>query len=710
VAKIQAAIIGTGYIASFHARAIRGAENVELVAVCDANLRSAQSFASNWKVPFVSESLNALLAQRRIDSVHILTPPDQHYPLALSALRSGSHVFLEKPMCTSTAEADDLVTAAAANSLKLGVNHNFLYSAAYERLRAAVQSGKLGPIDHLSITHFYELPQIRFGPYESWMLRDPGNAFLEVGPHLLSALLDLVGTPQKLSVEADHAVTLPNGATVFRRWRIHGDVNQTAVDINVDFGVGFPQRTISVRGKNGTAFLDFDANTCTIDRLTPYSFDLDRYSRSRTQAHQILSQARSTLADYLLTTLKLRYRGGPYQASFYDSVQSFYQSVRTENSLDRRIDGAKGREVIDLCRHVIDAAGLPAARQLPHRASSSIAVKPTVLVFGGTGFIGRELIRQLLAANYNVRAVIHRSGAVLDEFDSEHLEVVRADMGSSADLKSLMAGIEFVFHLARAQANRWDDYLKNDVEPTRLIAEACLTANVKRLVYTGTIASFYTGAKAGTITDQTPLDPKIGRRDYYSRAKAFSESLLLEMHRKQNLPVVILRPGIVIGPFGTPYHWGVGMWTAESICQVWGDGKHKLPFVLVEDVASALVQSIRKPDIEGRTYNLVDLPMLSAQDYLAELQSQTGSKLDVRYPSILTFYTIDLVKWLIKVIVRHPDRARVPSYRDWESRTHKAVFDCALARTELCWKPASDKQRLIKSGIVRALQTWQTGR
>ena len=131
-----------------------------------------------------------------------------------------------------------------------------------------------------------------------------------------------------------------------------------------------------------------------------------------------------------------------------------------------------------------------------------------MLVFGGAGFIGRELIRQLLAANYCVRAVIHRSGSVLEEIDSDRLEIVRGDMSSKTDLERLMSGIEFVFHLARAHAQTWNDYLQHDVEPTRLIAEACLEFGVKRLIYTGTIASYFTGANAGTITEETPLDPQ----------------------------------------------------------------------------------------------------------------------------------------------------------------------------------------------------------
>src|SRR3974390_1528045 len=194
------------------------------------------------------------------------------------------------------------------------------------------------------------------------------------------------------------------------------------------------------------------------------------------------------------------------------------------------------------------------------------------------------------------------SGATLESLnDDDRLEIFRGDLRDKIDLKHAMQGIEFVYHLATSEAKTWDESLRSIVEPIRLVAETCLAAGVKRLVYTGTIDSYYAGTKAGTITEQTSLDPNIGRRNYYARAKAAAEAILMEMHSTQRLPVVIFRPGIVIGRGGNAFHWGVGRFS-ENICEVWGDGSNKLPFVLVADVASALVCGIQVTGIEGRSY------------------------------------------------------------------------------------------------------------
>jgi predicted dehydrogenase/nucleoside-diphosphate-sugar epimerase len=701
----RVAIVGTGYIAEFHARAIQTLPGVELVSVCDANLPRARSFAAEWAVPTAFDSTPSMLAEQPIDVAHVLTPPDRHHSLAKSILQAGSNVFLEKPMCTSILEADELLAIADAKKLLIGVNHNFLFSGAYRILREAVRSGTLGSLDYVCFNYLFELGPIRFGPFDSWMLRAPENVLLEVGPHLVSALLDLVGPPDSVSVRTDRKVQLPNGAHVIRRWRIHMTAGRTAIDININLGPGFNQRTIVARGLFGSAILDFDANTCIVDHRTPLGPDLDRHRRSLLLARQLRLQARRTLTDYALTKLKFRQRGNPYQASILDSIATFYTALRSGKSLDGRIGGKFGRDVIEWCSRIIESADIESISATKPSPRNKAASSPTVLVIGGSGFIGRELVRQLLEAGYGVRAMTRGSSAALEAIGGDRLEIMRGDLRNGSDVAIALQGIEFVYDLATSEVKTWDASVRDIVEPTRQLAKACLAANIKRLIYTGTIDSYYAGSKAGVITEQTPLDRNIGRRNYYARAKAAAENLLFDMHRVQKLPVIVVRPGIVIGEGGNAFHWGVGKFS-ESVCEVWDDGTNKLPLVLVQDVAAALVRCIQTEGIEGQSFNLIDVPVLSAREYLTELQRLAGIKLTIYHRPILWFYLSDLFKWMVKLAVGHPDRTRVPSYRDWESRTQKAIFNCTHAREELGWVPASDRQRIIDEGIGGSLKSW----
>ena len=193
-------------------------------------------------------------------------------------------------------------------------------------------------------------------------------------------------------------------------------------------------------------------------------------------------------------------------------------------------------------------------------------------------------------------------------------------MTRTADLERAIDGSRFVFHLARANVKTWEEYVRQDIEVTRQVAETCLSRGIERLIYTGTIDSYYAGNKAGTITEATPLDPHLAWRNLYARAKAASEEILQTLHRERGLPVVILRPGIVIGRGGSPFHWGVGMWSWNAVCQVWGRGRNPLPLVLAEDVARALIAALSTPGIEGESFNLVADTDLTAFDYLEALE------------------------------------------------------------------------------------------
>jgi nucleoside-diphosphate-sugar epimerase len=261
-----------------------------------------------------------------------------------------------------------------------------------------------------------------------------------------------------------------------------------------------------------------------------------------------------------------------------------------------------------------------------------------------------------------------------------------------------MEGIRLVYHLVVTHGKTWSEYLRNDVEITRRIGEDCLKAGVGRLVYTGTIDSYYNGRAGETITEETPLDPKLDRRNKYARAKAAGERALMELHRDRGLPVVIARPALVVGRGGSPFHVGVAKWPYESLCQLWGEGNHPLPFVLVEDLAAALVAAGRAPGIDGQAFNLSGPHLLSAREYAAELGRAAGARFRVLPSRAWKFYAGDLLKWAVKQAVRHPERP-FPSYRDWDSRSQRARYDCSKAARLLGWKPTGDRADLIRRGI-----------
>jgi len=697
----RVALLGSGYIADWHAQALASVPGVDLVAVCDRVLPKAQALAAKFGIPQVYDSLEKMLAAETLDAVHILLPPDRHFEAACTVIEARADVLLEKPMCDQAQHCDELVQLAAYRRVRLGVGHNFLFAEPYEKLRQDVRTGVLGRIDEVTITWRRPLPQAVHGPFDIWMLRDPRNILIEIGSHSVAHMLDLVGAPDQMRVEPSNPVDLPTGRRFYRRWQVNALKGQTAIELRFNFAAGFSEYTIHVRGSLAAATVDFERNTYTLHQHRAADPDFENYGMLVTQARDLKKQARQTLLNYLKAKLHLTKRGNPYGASIARAMDAFYNPA----GMDERVDGRTAASVIRLCRQMGALANLPAEEIGPFERPAAIPAEkaPGILILGATGFIGKELVRQLVAKGRPVRLLVRSMGNLPPQLRSAGVEVHVGDMANAEDLKRAMARVKCVVHLARANVKSWADYRQFEIAATQRVAETALEAGVKRFVYTGTIDSYYAGAKAGVITEATPLDPQIAHRNLYARAKAVSEELLTQMHRERGLPLVIVRPGIVIGRGGSPFHWGVGMWWHEAVCQIWGKGENKLPLVLVEDVARGLIAAMDVPEIQGQSFNLVADPCLTAQEYLDELDRAGGIRVQRLATPVWRFYALDMIKWVVKVAVRHPER-RMPSYRDWESRTQRAQFDCSSAKRVLRLNLSKTRENLVENGIEEPLR------
>jgi len=699
-------LLGAGYIAEYHGKALRALPGVRLVAVCDRSQARANACAAAFAIPGVYDSLEAMLASEQLDAVHVLLPAEAHFAAASAIVKAGVSVLLEKPMATSAADCEALAASASERGVRVGVGHNFLFAPVYERLRDDLRAGVFGPIDHIAITWHKELGQVTAGPFDLWMLREPANVMLEIGPHPVGHLLDLAGKPDELRVVASNPVELPSHKTFYRRWQVQAYKDKTAVDVSLSFVRGHTEHQIHVRGGLCSATVDFERNTYVVHRHLPRDIDFDRHAMLRAEAQSLRAQAWRTLGSYVTSKVSKSAAGNPYGHSIARAAEAFYASIG--GSMDTRLSPELGRDIVATCEKIGELADLPGKRVRTRAtpvARKKGAEDPAVLVLGAAGFIGRELVRQMVAKGQAVRILVRGAGKLPADLISPLVEVVEGDCARAADLDRALLGIRAVVHLARANVKTWADYQQHEIAMTRTVAERALAAGVGRFVYAGTIDSYYAGARAGTITETTPLDPKIERRNLYARAKAVSEEILLGMHREQKLPLVIFRPGIVIGRGSSPFHWGVGMWQHGTVCQVWGDGRNKLPLVLVGDVASGILAGIEHAGIEGESFNLVGDPLLCADEYLDEIERAAGLKLQRFHTRIQRFYGEAMLKWVVKVAVRHPEH-ELPSYRDWESRTQKAIFDCTKAKQVLGWRPAADRGALIERGIAVPVREW----
>ena len=148
--KVGVGIVGVGHLGKHHVKHLTAMDNVECVGFYDIDDARATVIADKYNVKYY-DSLEALLND--CDAVTIVTPTDTHFHIASDCLTAGKHVFIEKPITKSVAEAEQLLTLANTNEVLIQVGH-------IERLNPALVS-----LNNYSISPKYIEIQ-RLAPYD----------------------------------------------------------------------------------------------------------------------------------------------------------------------------------------------------------------------------------------------------------------------------------------------------------------------------------------------------------------------------------------------------------------------------------------------------------------------------------------------------------------------------------------------------------------
>jgi predicted dehydrogenase len=135
-------LIGLGEIGQVHAAAIRRSPVAHLAAVADTAAELLQPFAAQG-LPAYADA-DELIADPRVGTVSVCLPHDLHFPVALRALKAGKNVLVEKPLAIDPGQCQQLIDAAQASGVKLGVSHNQVFYAAHVEAKRLIDSGAIG--------------------------------------------------------------------------------------------------------------------------------------------------------------------------------------------------------------------------------------------------------------------------------------------------------------------------------------------------------------------------------------------------------------------------------------------------------------------------------------------------------------------------------------------------------------------------------------
>ena len=171
------AVVGAGYWGPNLVRVLHDLPDVEVAWLCDARDDALAKVNRRYPAPAVTSRLEDVLADPDVEAIAIATPVSTHYRLARAALAAGKHVFVEKPLASSSAEALDLIDLAADTDLVLMPGHTFLYSPPVNLGRELIKSGELGEIFFISTS------RVNLGLHQSDV-----SVVWDLGPHDFSIL------------------------------------------------------------------------------------------------------------------------------------------------------------------------------------------------------------------------------------------------------------------------------------------------------------------------------------------------------------------------------------------------------------------------------------------------------------------------------------------------------------------------------------------
>ncbi len=188
---IRVGVIGSGGIfRGLHAPYFEQSKLAKIVAVADVNERSAQEQAKRFGTEAYTD-YRKVLERKDVDAVNVCTHPAPHRDITVAAAQAGKHVLLEKPMCRTVAEADEMIAAAEKAGVQLQVAYMMRFNPYYMKLREMLDDGTLGAL------HLAYVNQIGWFPPHThpWLFvkQESGGMLVEQAIHVFDLWLYLFG-------------------------------------------------------------------------------------------------------------------------------------------------------------------------------------------------------------------------------------------------------------------------------------------------------------------------------------------------------------------------------------------------------------------------------------------------------------------------------------------------------------------------------------
>lgn len=196
---LRIGLIGSGWISTVHYDAFKAIGNCEVVAQADPDTDKHKWFVAERPIPKYYKGYKNMLKRRDIDVVTVAVPNAFHAALAKDALEAGKHVIIEKPMCLTIADAEEIIDIANRKGLVVGYAEELCYIPKFIRMKQIADSGGIGDVYMIKQCEKHE------GPYSPWFWTREGaggGILMDMGCHAIEYCRWFMGKKKVKSVMA----------------------------------------------------------------------------------------------------------------------------------------------------------------------------------------------------------------------------------------------------------------------------------------------------------------------------------------------------------------------------------------------------------------------------------------------------------------------------------------------------------------------------
>jgi predicted dehydrogenase len=351
--KTRVSLIGAGFIADIHAESYhRFVPDAEVVSVYSRNEERARAFARKHRIDRWSTDLDSAVAQADGDVVDICLPNHLHASTVIAAARAGRHVIIEKPLCLTLEEADEMIAVCKAQRTKLMYAEELCFAPKYERARQLVQEGAVGTI------YYMRQCEKHSGPHSDWFYdvdQSGGGALMDMGCHGLAWFRWMLGpNARPLTVYAQMQTGLLHGERTRCEENslclVEFDTGAVGIVENSWAKLGGMEDRVEICGSGGVVYADlFMGNSALTYSERGYGYAMEKAGSTR---------------GWSFTTFEEAFNQG-----YPQELQHFIACVRED--LTPVTTGEDGRAVLELLNAAYHSARIGQKVPLPFRPKVS---------------------------------------------------------------------------------------------------------------------------------------------------------------------------------------------------------------------------------------------------------------------------------------------------------------------------------------------------